>query len=280
MEPPSDSIPILPDLKPADGPAQDHRRRFATSRVIMALMLREMTSRYGRSPGGYIWAILEPIGMLVVLSFGFSLMMRSPSLGDTFILFYASAYMVFTQYRTVEKSVSKALPYARGLLRYPIVTWLDAVLARFILNTLTGVLNTILILGGTIILTGSNLVLDMAPMVIAMSVATVLALGTGVLNGLLTGVWPLWNTLWGIITRPLMIASAVLYIIEDLPAAAANVLWYNPLVHLTGLMRSGVYANYHPQYISLIYVIGIAMVSLTVGLVFMRRYAASIVTDD
>lgn len=246
----------------------------------MALMLREMTSRYGRSPGGYVWAILEPIGMIVVLSFGFSLMMRSPSIGNSFIVFYASGYMVFSQFRTVEKSVSKAIPYARGLLRYPIVTWLDAVLARFILNTLTGVLNTILILAGTLILTGSNMILDVAPMVIAMAAASVLALGIGTLNGLLTGVWPLWTTLWGIITRPMMIASAVLYILEDLPSAAANILWYNPLTHLTGLMRAGVFATYNPQYISLPYVIGIAMVTMTVGLVFLRKHAASIVSDD
>ncbi|MDJ0823602.1 MAG: sugar ABC transporter permease, partial [Paracoccaceae bacterium] len=36
------------------------RRRFATARAVMALMLREMSTSFGRSPGGYLWAILEP----------------------------------------------------------------------------------------------------------------------------------------------------------------------------------------------------------------------------
>jgi len=280
FEPTDNSIPILPSLEPASGPAHGNKRRFATVRVILALMLREMTSRYGRSPGGYIWAILEPIGMIIVMSFGFSLLMRSPSLGNSFILFYASGYLVFVQYNMVEKSVAKALPYARGLLRYPIVTWLDAILARFLLNTLTNVLNTILILWTTIYLTAGSMMIDFAPMVVAMAAATILALGVGTFNALMMGIWPLWTSLWNIVTRPLMIASAVLYIMEDLPASAANVLWYNPLTHLTGLMRTGVFTTYDPQYINLAYVIGIAMVTLAVGLVFLRHHAASIVSDD
>ena len=31
-------------------------------------MLREMGSTYGRSPGGYLWVIAEPIGVIAVLS--------------------------------------------------------------------------------------------------------------------------------------------------------------------------------------------------------------------
>lgn len=35
---------------------------FATFRTVMAMVLREMTATYGRTPGGYIWAIIEPVG--------------------------------------------------------------------------------------------------------------------------------------------------------------------------------------------------------------------------
>ena len=242
-------------------------------------MLREMTSRYGRASGGYVWAFLEPIGMIVVLALGFSLLVRHPSLGNSFILFYASGYLVFMHFQTIERAVSRSIPYARGLLYYPIVTWLDAILARFLLNTLTNVLNSILILGVTIYITGSNMMIDLAPMVEAMAAATVLGIGIGTFNALMIGVWPIWLNIWGIVTRPLMIASAVLFIMEDLPTAAANILWYNPLVHLTGLMRSGLYTNYDPQYISIPYVLGIGMVELAVGLLFLRRYASAIIAD-
>ncbi|MEL6475009.1 MAG: sugar ABC transporter permease, partial [Pseudomonadota bacterium] len=38
--------------------AKRQRRRFASLRSIIALMLREMATSYGRSPGGYLWAVL------------------------------------------------------------------------------------------------------------------------------------------------------------------------------------------------------------------------------
>lgn len=280
LEPPDDTIPLVPDLKPADGPTHGRKRSFATARVILALILREMTSRYGRSPGGYLWAILEPVGMIAVLSMGFSLLMRSPSLGNSFLIFYASGYLVFAQYNMLEKSVAKAIPYARGLLRYPMVTWLDAIVARLLLNTLTHVLNTIIILSGVIYLTPGTVMLDLGPMVVAMLGAVMLGLGIGTMNALLHGLFPLAKTVWGIVTRPIMLASAVLYIMEDLPETAANILWYNPVTHLTGLMRTGIFPTYAPEYISLPYVFGLSLVTFAFGLLFLRRHATTIISDD
>lgn len=60
---------------------------FATSmRSVSALMLREMSTRYGRTPGGYIWAILEPLGMIIILGLAFALLVRVPAMGTSFLL--------------------------------------------------------------------------------------------------------------------------------------------------------------------------------------------------
>ncbi len=42
-------------------------------RVLAALIIRETSARFGRSWGGYIWAIAEPTGGIVLLSVAFSL---------------------------------------------------------------------------------------------------------------------------------------------------------------------------------------------------------------
>lgn len=248
--------------------------------MIFALILREMSSTYGRTPGGYIWAILEPLGMIMVLSLGFSLLMRTPSLGNSFILFYASGYLVFSHFRTLEKVVSKAIVFSRRLLYYPSVTWLDAILARFILNFLTNLLNMILLLAGILYFTDSGIVLNYPPIVEAVALASLLALGIGTLNSVLSGLFPVWINIWKIVTRPLMIASAVIYIPEDLPQAARDVLVWNPLVHLTGMFRTGIFTTYHPQYISVPYLVGISLVTLAFGLFFMRAYHSDILNIE
>lgn len=56
-------------------------QRGEALRVIAALMLREMSTRYGRTPGGYVWAVAEPLGLIIVLGLAFELIAQAPSLG-------------------------------------------------------------------------------------------------------------------------------------------------------------------------------------------------------
>ena len=66
---------------------------FRFVRTILALILREMSTTYGRSAGGYIWAVLEPAAGIALLAFAFSLALRAPSLGTNFALFCYNTYL-------------------------------------------------------------------------------------------------------------------------------------------------------------------------------------------
>ena len=264
-DPPANLPNIPPALDPQDPqvvPGRRHRRRFATARVVLALMLREMTTRYGRSPGGYVWAILEPIGMIAVMAFGFALVLRAPSLGNSFLLFYAAGFLPFSAYQDIEAVTRGSISFSRQLLLYPAVTWLDAILARFFLNLLTKVLVTAMVLAAILYFTETTTVIDLPVLVLAMGLAALTGLGFGTFGCLVTGLSPLWNSIWKVAARPMFLASAVIYIYEDLPTLAQNVLWWNPLVHITGLMRAGVYPGYEPQYLSLPFVVGAALLVL------------------
>ncbi len=249
-----------------------HGRRFATLRTISALVLREMSTRYGKTPGGYIWAIVEPLGMIMVLSIGFGLLLRSPSLGTSFLLFYATGYLVYNFALGIERTVNSALRFSKSLLFYPRVTWIDAIIARFVLNAMTGILIIYLLLAGILWFTETRTVIDMIPVIQAMAMAAVLGLGIGALNCFMTMYFPIWNTAWSIATRPLFLMSGIFYIYEDLPQLAQQILWYNPLLHLTGHMRSGFYPMYDAPYVSGLYVMVIALVTLMLGLILLRRH--------
>ncbi|GAA6202869.1 ABC transporter permease [Aquicoccus sp. SU-CL01552] len=263
---------LPPPAPPALPPAQSGPRRFAAARTVLALVLREMSTRYGRTPGGYAWAILEPLGAILVLSLAFSIVMRTPPLGTSFILFYATGYMPFDLYQTLSNMVGKAINFSKPLLKYPAVTWLDAVLARFLLNSLTGILVTLLLLTGILAVIDGRTVLDLPPVVEAMALAMLLGLGVGVLNCALMGLFPLWDMIWSIATRPLFIASGVFFLYDSMPPLAQDILWYNPLMHITGLMRTGFYPTYTASYVSHVYVLGVSLALLAMGLILMGRY--------
>lgn len=256
--------PIPPALRP--------NRSYAPIRAISALLLREMSSRYGRTPGGYLWAILEPLGMIMILSIGFSLLLRSPSLGSSFLLFYATGFLPFNLYQSISAMVARSLRFSRPLLAYPSVTWVDAILARFLLNLLTASMVAFILLTAILLIIDEGVVLVAGQIILAMGLAALLGLGVGVMNSVLMGLYPTWDVIWSIITRPLFLMSGVIYIYEDLPKLAQDILWYNPLMHITGVMRTGFYPMYSPDYISLSFVVYVAVSLLAMGLVLLRRY--------
>ncbi|WP_415918901.1 ABC transporter permease [Tateyamaria sp. SN6-1] len=259
-------------MPPPALPASGTTSRFRLFRTVSALMLREMGSRYGRSPGGYIWALLEPLGMIAILSLAFALVARSPPIGTSFILFFGSGYTIFSLYQTLANTISRAMKFSRALLNYPIIHWIDPIIARFLLNTMTGILVMYVIMTGITLSLDDPILIDIRPIVEAIFLTTFLGFGVGMLNCFLISVSPAWENIWTILNRPLFLVSGVIFLYEDMPPLAQEVVWYNPLLHIIGLMRRGFYPTYEAPYVSVAYVAGFALITLFFGTVFMRRY--------
>ncbi|WP_289043995.1 ABC transporter permease [uncultured Aliiroseovarius sp.] len=249
-----------------------HARNFKTLRTISALMLREMSTTYGRSPGGYLWAVLEPVGGLAVMTVAFSLAIRSPALGNNFALFYATGYLPFMMYLDVSNKISGSLQYSKALLFYPSVTYLDSILARFFLNSLTHFFVFYIIMYGILTFFDSPNILDFGAIFNALGMSLALAFGVGVINCFLLTRFPLWERAWKIATRPLFIISCIFFLLESIPQPFRDYLAFNPLVHVVGEMRRGFYATYDATWVSPIYVYGISATLTLFGLIFLARY--------
>lgn len=253
-------------------PAARASRSWAFGRAVGALILREIAATYGRSPGGYIWALVEPIGGIIVLTLIFSVMLRAPALGVNFPLFYASGYLPFVMFSQLSVRIGGAIGYSKPLLAYPAVTFVDALVARFILAFFTNLVITGLVLAGIMSWFETQVVINVPEVVDALLLAALLGFGLGALNCYFGTAFPLWERAWGILSRPLLLLSGIIYIYEDLPRVARDILWWNPLIHITGLMRRGIYQTYEADYASPLYVLGVALIMAVLGLLFLRRY--------
>lgn len=249
-------------------------RPFRMPRIVLALMLREMATSYGRSPGGYVWAVMMPLGgvMMLTLILSIGLRIRTPSLGINFPLFYATGLLTLMLYQNIASSVGTAVTFSKPLLRYPGITFVDALLARFLLQAVTKAVVMYLIFGGFLIVFETRTILDLPAILTAFSMAAAVGFGMGCLNAYLFPVYPLWERAWGILTFPMFLLSGVFFIYEDLPPIGQQILWYNPILHATGQMRAGFYPTYHPDYISAAYVFGFALIPAVLGLMLLRRH--------
>ncbi len=272
---PAEAIPAPPGAIPP--PIRAGRPRFQRLRVIAALVLRGMGTRSGRSAGGYLWAILQPLGSTLLIAIAFSLMLRSPPLGSSFILFYATGTIPFRLYSAMASAVAGAINANRGLLAYPVVNPLDAVFAQFVLGFMTDALVAVGILGGIALFTDADINLDLAPAAGAFILAALVGLGVGTVNCVLFGFFPTWKSVWSVLSRPLFLMSGILYLYDSVPTAFQPLLWWNPMVHVIGLMRSGFYGSYDPAYVSVPYVLGVAGTLFLVGGWLLRRHASFLI---
>lgn len=246
--------------------------RFAMPRTISALVLREMSATYGRSPGGYLWALAEPILGIALLSAIFSVGFRSPRLGDNFPIFYATGLLPYYMFLDVSAKTAQAVNYSKQLLAYPRVTMIDAVLARFLLALLTQLIVSYALLTGILLAFETRTTLEADRILMAYTMAATLGLGVGVFNCFLMSMFPIWQRAYSIITRPLLLVSGVIFIYESIPQPYREWLWWNPLMHVTGELRGAFYKSYDAVYVSPLYVFGFAAIFGAVGLLFLWRY--------
>ena len=247
------------------------------ARCVGALILREMATSYIRSPGGFLWAFAEPIAGIALLSFVLSMAFQAPPLGDSFALFYAAGLVPFLFYSDLSSKVAQSINYSRALLAYPRVSLIDAILARFILNFLVQLAVASVILAGIVALAGADPRVDLAKVLVAFGMLGMFSMGVGTLNCFLLTKFPVWQRVWGIANRPLFVISCIFFTFESIPERFQSVLWWNPVVHLVGLMRRAIYAPYRAEYVSLEYLAGISLVLTIFGLIFLRRFGRDLV---
>lgn len=247
-------------------------RKFRTGRTIFALLMREMSTSYGRSPGGYAWAILEPALALAVLSTVFSFVLNSPAIGDSFPLFYATGYLPFMLFNDVANKTATALNHSRPLLKYPAVTFVDALLARGLLHLLTHTLVGYIVFFGMAILLDLRISPDYTQIAIAYLIGGLLGFGIGCFNCYLMMSFPVWERVWQILTRPLIFISGMFLPYDMMPKFAQDILWWNPLIHVVGFLRKGIYApGYTGDYLSATFPIVTALALMALGLLLLWR---------
>ena len=262
-------MPLL--LSPALTPSP--RRRLAAGRAILALMLREMSSTYGRSPGGYLWAIVEPVAGIAILTYASSLMFSNPPIGRSFELFYATGMLPFLMFTMIANRVGTSLLFSRPLLVYPAVTFADALLARFFVNLLTEVLIFVVVMAGLMAIYETGAQVNPISVAQSLGLTAVFALAVGTANAYLFLRWHLWHVLWSVISRPLFLISGVFFMYNALPGPMQGVFYYNPLIHAIGLMRAGFYPNYIADYTDPAYVLLVSMALFAVAFFALQRHA-------
>ncbi len=196
----------------------------------------------GWSKLGVLWVLLEPIVAMAMISLIWLIIGREKIDNVPVMLFIGSGFVVFLIVRRGISPIPQAIKANRALLNYPQVKPLDTIFARFLLEMWLHLIASILLFFALWwfgdMLPGFQ---DPLEIILALAVAALLSIGIAMPLAVYGEFYESLTRIVGIVSRPLMIASAVIYSINDLPPAAREALAWNPIVHIISSFRHGAF---------------------------------------
>jgi ABC-type polysaccharide/polyol phosphate export systems, permease component len=225
-----------------------------------------MSTRFGSKPGGYIWALLDPAAHIAFLSLIFIAISRSPALGTSYPLFFATGYICYQFYHAMAGYLNSAVSSNRALLNYPNVAPIDTIFARYILQFGTTCVVGFVVLAAIIVTLRTPPTIQWQFVVEAAFAASLLAFGSALANNVLFQKYPLYEKVYGIVTRPLFLVSGILYIPDHFPQPVREILLANPVAHVIILFRKGFYLEYRGTGLDMGYFYSITLAVLFCGL--------------
>lgn len=237
------------------------------TRVIVGLLLRETRTIFGNSSIGYLWAILTPALGVALLVLIFSFASRQPPFGQSLALFFATGFLSYEFYNKLSNSLMTVIDSNNALLLYPVVTETSAIVARFILITLTYFVIMCLFYGALIFMGLANFPSNPIQLSYAFIAIALLGLGIGLMNLVILSFWDSWRHVWQIINRPMFFISGIFFIPSLLPDYALDFLKWNPVLHLIEWVRSAYYPNYDSRVLDCNFVLCLSFLLIVFGLV-------------
>lgn len=242
-------------------------------RVIHAVIVREARTRYGSSNIGYAWALIDPFIELTVLVVAFSVIGRASPVAAPLPVFLITGIMPFFFWRGVVSRGANAVSANLGLLSYPQVMPSDIIIARVLLEVATTIVVYILFVFASFLANGTPIGLffgNPSQMLLAMATIFYFSMASAFLSSSLARVLPIWQNIWGYLSRPIWLLSGIFFTLESLPQSAREFMGYNPIAHLIEWFRSASIPTFESGAYSPMFPISVATVFLVIGLVIDR----------
>jgi len=241
-------------------------------RVLYALMLRNMRTKFFGNGFGYIVGIAWPLTHILVLVIIFSVAGRAAPVGNSVALFIATGVIPFQTFNYLARFMMIAVTRNRPLLAFPEVRVLDMLFSSALLEVLSAFSVVIVCLVLAWFAGIDAWPRDVVQACYALGASILLGLGFGLFNSVIVLAFPPWMTGYALVTIILWMTSGVYFVPDALPAPLREALSYNPVTQLIEWMRSAYFEGYGGLILDRSYAIGYAVAAIFLGL-FLERLA-------
>ncbi|MHB8192967.1 MAG: ABC transporter permease [Bellilinea sp.] len=230
--------------------------------LIGFLVRRDLTSRYKRSVLGIAWTMLNPLGMMIVLTIVFSQLFRVEM--ENYPAYVLSGIIAWTFFAQTSSATINALVWGGDLLSriyIPRSTFAISAIATGLVNLL---LSLVPLLGVMLVMrTPLHWSIFLSPL--AMIPLAMFSLAIGLLISTIGIYFADVVEMYAIVLTAWMYLTPIIYPLSILPENVDRWMQFNPMVHIVELFRGLVFYGTIPPLSTWLLSYGVALTSLIIA---------------
>lgn len=238
--------------------------------VMVAVMLRDMRSRFFNHGLGFLLVPVWPLVHMLILLTIYSVLGRQTPYGESLPVFFATGLLPTLTFMYVSRGMALSVLSNRNMLSFPVVTILDVMTARALLE-IVGAFLTLILLFSILLIHGEDPIpSDIFEAVFGYLSVLILAVGVGYLVGIACMIVKFFVTIWALFLIVLYLSSGVMFVPSRLPDEATYYLSFNPVFQVVEWVRSAYYPGYASRHLDKPYVLFYGIACLFFGLLVER----------
>jgi capsular polysaccharide transport system permease protein len=252
------------------GQASFRRSLAIQFRVIGALLLREIITRYGRRNLGFLWLFVEPMLFTLGVTALWSVAGLKHAATIPVVAFAVTGYSSILLWRNCASRCCMAINPNLGLLYHRNVRVLDLMLTRILLEVAGATASFIALSIVWISIGWMEPPDDVLTVVAAWLLLAWFGAALALILGGLTGFSEIWERFWHPTAYLLFPLSGAVFMVEWLPAKLRPFVLWLPMVHGVEFLRHGYFGSVVRAHYDLEYLTGACLGMTLVGLVLVR----------
>lgn len=248
------------------------RRSFSIQlRVVGALLLREVITRYGRHNIGVLWLVLEPMLFTLGITALWTFASMHTVTNIPIVAFAISGYSSILLWRNTATRCSKAIEPNLALMYHRNVKVIDIFTARALLELIGAIASFFVLTVFFSTIGAMQWPRDLTLVLGGLLLLAWFSIALGFIVGAISERSEMFERLWHIIAYLMLPLSGAVYMVHWLPYGAQQVVLVMPMVHSVEMIRHGFFGSGVPTYENPAYCVTVNLVLTLVALVLVRE---------
>ncbi|MDH2998005.1 sugar ABC transporter permease [Pasteurellaceae bacterium LFhippo2] len=252
------------------------RSRVLQGRVIKALLMREIITRYGRKNIGFLWLFVEPLLLTFVIVMMWKFLRADKVSTLNIVAFTITGYPMMMMWRNASSRAIGAISANLSLLYHRNVKVLDTILSRVILEVAGATIAQILIMVVLITIGWIDIPSDPLYMLMSWTLMAIFALGLGLILCAIVQKFEAIGKIWSALAFVMMPLSGAFFFVHSLPSQVREYALMIPMIHGSEMFRHGYFGDSVTTYESIGFLIVSDLVLLFIGLSMIKRFSKGV----